>query len=213
MAGWDIQGLILLYALAILAWGVAASLFFHFHAFEEEVRQGAFDRALVRPVHPFVTALAGSPPIAGTGQLLFAVAAITWAAITSGAHWRPVKLLYLAATALGGGLIFGGALVVCGAMAFYTRRSITFYWTLLYPGRQLVNYPINIYHTALQTFLTMAVPFAFVNFYPAHAILGRFGDLPLPLLSWLTPLVEIGFFYISYLFWYSGLKRYSGAGS
>lgn len=213
VAGWNLQGLILLYALAIFAWGVAVSLFFHFHAFEEQVRQGAFDRALVRPVHPFVTALAGSSPIAGAGQLVFAALAITWAATASGLVWSPLKLLYLLATGLGGGLIFGGALVWCGAMAFFTRRSITFYWTLVFPGRQLIHYPVNIYHTAVQTFLTVAVPFAFVNYFPAHALTGATARLPLPLLAWATPPVGVAFFYASYRFWRAGLDRYSGAGS
>lgn len=213
VAGWDFQGIILLYALAILAWGVAVSLFFHFHTFEDQVAQGTFDRVLVRPVHPFVAALAGSSPIAGTGQLLFAVAAIAWAAHAAGLRWTPAKLLYLAGAGLGGGLIFGGALVWCGGMAFYTRRSITFYWTLIFPGRQLIHYPANIYHPALQAFLTAVVPFAFVNFFPAHALLDRAARLPWPLLAWATPLVGAAFFYLCYRFWMSGLRRYAGAGS
>lgn len=211
--GWDLQGIILLYALAIFAWGVAVSLFFHFHHFEEEVRQGIFDRVLVRPIPPFVTALAGTSPIAGAGQLIFAVAAIVWAATASGMAWNLPNLLYLLATGVGGGLILGGALVACGAMAFYTRRSITFYWTLIFPGRQLVHYPVNIYHSALQMLLTVGVPFAFINYYPAHALLGRADRLPLPLMAWATPLVGVAFFYLCYLFWVGGLKRYSGAGS
>ncbi len=213
VAGWDLQGMILLYALAIAAWGVAVSLFFHFHRFEEEVRQGTFDRVLVRPVHPFVTALAGSSPVGGAGQLVFAAGAITWAVGVSGLTVTPLKLLYLVATGLGGGLIFGGALVMCGALAFFTRRSITFYWTLVFPARQLVHYPINIYHQTLQAILTVGVPFAFVNYYPAHALLDQAGRLPLPVLAWATPLVGVLFFYLAYLFWITGLRRYSGAGS
>ncbi|MFZ5825851.1 MAG: ABC transporter permease [Bacillota bacterium] len=213
VAGWDLQELILLYGLTVLAWGIAESLFIHFERFEQEVSQGAFDRALARPVHPFVTALAGSSPITGVGQLLFAVAAIAWAIWASGMTITAGKLLYLVLAGISGGLIFGASLVAVGAMAFYTRRTESLFWTIIVPGRQLVYYPINLYHRSLQILLMAVMPFAFVNYFPAHALLDKADQLRIPMLAWLSPLVAVGFFYLAYRFWNHGLNRYVGAGS
>lgn len=213
VAGWQLEDLILMYALAILAWGITVSLFFHLVAFEDQIREGLFDRALVRPLNPFIQLLAGQSPIAGMGQLIFSIGAFIWAAGVAGVVWTPLKVVYLLAVALGGGLILGSTLVVISALGFLTRRTHTFYWGLIFPARQLIHYPLNLYSRTLQILLTVGLPFAFINYYPAHYILDRAQALPWPTLAYLTPLVGVLSFTLAYGFWRLGLRAYVGAGS
>lgn len=213
ISGWKLEEVILFYALAILAWGFTVSLFFHLVSFEDQIREGLFDRALVRPLNPFVQLLAGQSPIAGTGQLVFSIAAFLWATGRAGVVWTPLKLLYLLGVAVGSALILGAALVTVSALGFFTRRTYTFYWSLVFPARQLVHYPLNIYSQVVQWLLTVGLPFAFINYYPAHVLLDRAADLPWPLLAYLTPLVGVVAFAAAYGLWCLGLRSYVGAGS
>lgn len=211
--GWRLEELILLYAMAILAWGICTSFFWNLHAFEDQVRNGTFDRALLRPMNPLMHVLGSQSPVNGLGQFIFSILAFLFAFRGVGVALTLPKMAYLLLTALGGSLIFGAALVVVAALGFWTTRTHTFYWGLVMPARHLVNYPVSIYHKALQTVLTVAVPFAFVNFLPAHVLLDRTGELRFPVTAWGTPVVGVLAIAAAYRFWTWGTRFYTGTGS
>ncbi|MFZ5816523.1 MAG: ABC transporter permease [Bacillota bacterium] len=211
--GWRLEEIVLLYALAILAWGFAVSFFFSLHGFEDQIRQGSFDRALLRPINPLLTVLGSQSPVAGAGQFVFSIAAFLFAVQATGIRLTAVKLAYLLLTAVGGGLILGAAIICVATIAFWTTRTYVFYWSLVFPARQLINYPVSIYHRAIQIVLTTIVPFAFINYFPAHVLLERTGDLSFPLLAWATPLVGLAAILAAYGFWNLGIRAYSSTGS
>jgi ABC-2 type transport system permease protein len=211
--GWKLEELVLLYALAILAWGFAVSFFDSLQAFEDQIRNGTFDRALLRPMNPLLHVLGSQSPVNGLGQFVFSIAAFGLAFRATGLAFTPVKLLYVVLTAIGGGMIFGGALIIVAAAAFWTTRTYTFYWGVLIPARQLIHYPVSIYPRAVQAVLTVAVPFAFINYFPAHVLLDRTGELNYPVLGWATPLVGVATISAAYAIWRFGTRFYTGTGS
>lgn len=211
--GWRLEEIVLLYAMAILAWGICVSFFNTLQGFEDQIRQGTFDRALLRPMNPLLHVLGSQSPVAGLGQFVFSLVAFTFAIRASGVPMTAGKLTYLTLTAIGGGMIFGAAMISVATIAFWTTRTYTFYWSLVYPARQLVNYPISIYHRVLQVALTVAVPFAFVNYFPAHVLLDRSADLRFPLLAWGTPVVGLAAILAAYGFWVWGTRFYTSTGN
>lgn len=213
VGGWRLEDIVLLYGLAIIAWGFCVSIFGGLMGFEEQVRNGTFDRALLRPMNPLLHALGSQSPIAGMGQFVFSVAALVFAFRAAHVRLTVVKLIYLVLTALGGGLILGAAMVTVATIAFWTTRTYTFYWSIVFPSRQLINYPVSIYHRSLQVILTVAVPFAFINYFPAHVLLDRTRELPYPIVGWATPVVGLLAFTPAYLFWNFGTRYYTGTGS
>ncbi|HLN65111.1 MAG TPA: ABC-2 family transporter protein [Symbiobacteriaceae bacterium] len=213
IGGWRLEEVVLLYALAILGWGVCVSFFFNLVGFEDQVRNGTFDRALLRPMNPLMHVLGSQSPISGVGQLVFSILAFLFAFKATGLRLTLVKLIYLLLTALGGGLILGSALIMVAAIAFWTTRTYTFYWSLVFPARQLINYPVSMYNRWFQLLLTVGVPFAFVNYYPAHVLLERTAQLPFPLLAWATPVVGVAAILLTYGFWGWGTRFYTGTGS
>lgn len=213
VGGWRFEEIILLYALAILAWGVCVSVFFGLQGFEELIRNGTFDRALLRPMNPMLHVLGSQSPIAGIGQFVFSLAAFVFAIHQAGVPITLVKLVYVLLTALGGGLILGAAMIGVATLTFWTVRSYVFYWSLVYPARQLINYPISIYHWGLRLFLTVGVPFAFINYFPAHVLLDRIQELNYPVMAWLTPLVGLVTVTVAYRAWCWGARHYTGTGS
>lgn len=211
--GWHLEEIVLLYALAILAWGVCVSFFFSLHGFEDQIRDGTFDRALLRPMNPLLHVLGSQSPVSGMGQFVFSIVAFLFAIRASGVRLTVVKLVYLLLSAAGGGLIFGAAIILVATLAFWTTRTYTFYWSVIFPMRQLVNYPVSIYHAALQLFLTVVMPFAFVNFFPAHVLLDRTNQLRFPVLAWATPGVGLVAIAVAYALWHWGTRFYTGTGS
>jgi ABC-2 type transport system permease protein len=213
IGGWKLEEVVLLYALAILAWGFCVSFFFNLHGFEDQVRNGTFDRALLRPMNPLLHVLGSQSPIGGLGQFAFSILAFIFAFQATGLQLTFVKVAYLVLTAVGGGLILGSALIIVAAIAFWTTRTYTFYWSLVFPARQLINYPISIYNRWFQLVLTVGVPFAFVNYFPAHVLLERTGQLQFPILAWATPVVGVVAILLTYGFWNWGTQYYTGTGS
>lgn len=213
VGGWRFEEIVLLYALAILAWGFAVSVFWSMVSFEDQVRRGFYDRALLRPINPLLTVLSTQSPIAGMGQFVFSVAAFLFAVQVAGIRLTAVKLAYLLLTALGGAMILGAAMVCVATISFWTTRTYTFYWSLVFPARQLINYPISIYHRAIQVVLTVLMPFAFINYFPAHVLLDRVNELPVPLLAWATPLIGVVSLSAAYRFWQFGTRRYTSTGN
>ena len=213
VGGWRFAEIVLLYALAILAWGFALTLFWSLVGFEDHVRMGNFDRALLRPINPLLTVLSNQSPIAGMGQFVFSIAAFLFAVQVAGIRLTAVKLGYLLLTALGGALILGAALLCVATLAFWTTRTYTFYWSLVYPARQLINYPVSIYHRAIQFVLTVLLPFAFINYFPAHVLLDRVRELPMPFLAWATPVMGVVSITAAYGFWKFGTRRYTSTGN
>jgi len=157
--------------------------------------------------------LGSQSPIAGMGQFVFSILAFIFAVRSAGITLTPAKLVYLLLTAVGGGFILGGAIIVVATIGFWTTRTYTFYWSLIFPARQLINYPVSIYHRALQVVLATAVPFAFVNYFPAHVLLDRTHELTFPILAWATPLVGVLALLGAYGFWTWGTRFYTGTGS
>lgn len=211
--GWRLEEIVLLYAMAILSWGFCVSIFFDLHGFEDQVRNGTFDRALLRPMNPLMHVLGGRSPISGFGQFVFSIAAFIFAFRATGLALTPAKLIYLLLAGIGGGLILASALVVVATISFWTTRTYVFYWNIVFPARQLINYPISIYNRWIQIVLTAAVPFGFVNYFPAHVMLEQTGRLTIPLLAWITPLVGVASIAATYGFWTWGTRYYSSTGS
>jgi ABC-2 type transport system permease protein len=147
------------------------------------------------------------------GQLLFSMFAVGLAYVQLGLQWPVWKWFVLLGAVVGGTLIQGAILVLISALAFWTTRSERFYWVVMFPAKNLMNYPLSIYPRVVQWAVTFILPFAFVNYLPAMLLLGK-TDPQLPnYLGFLSPVVGILFFWLCWRIWMAGLDRYKSTGS
>ena len=72
------------------------------------------------------------------------------------------------------------------------------------------RYPVTIFDGIFRIIFTFVIPIAFIAYYPGIVIL-RPDEIPL--LSMLSPVIGIIFFWLSYKFWMLGARRYDGTGS
>lgn len=81
---------------------------------------------------------------------------------------------------------------------------------ILFRFKDFAKYPASILSGIFKVIFTFLIPIAFVAYYPSLVLLT---PEAVPLLSWLSPVLEILFFYLSYRFWMLGVNKYDFTGS
>lgn len=213
LGGWDFKELTLLYSLNLLTYAVSGTLFWYsIYFLEEKILSGELDRYLVRPRGVIVQLACQQFGYTFLGQvgvvLLFLIPNLTQLAD----HFDLAKGLYLVAALAGGILLQASGVILTGALSFRILRSREVGQIFYYNLREFINYPLNMFPGLVKTTLTFALPWAFINYYPALLILGKAQNSTEVLLGWLAPVVGVVAFGFSIWIFQLGLRRYSGAG-
>ena len=115
---------------------------------------------------------------------------------------------------IGAILIQGSVMIFTGALCFRFVRSVAVMDVCIYSIRGFLRYPVSIYPNAVQIFLTVIIPYGFVNFYPVEALLGKQENF-VPL--WIADMggIVIGTLLIilSYKFFMRYVNMYQSTGS
>ena len=124
------------------------------------------------------------------------------------------SVLFLISAVLGAALIQAAALIASSVLSFFSVGRNPIIDFLLVDMKEFTNYPITIFPRGIQFVLTFILPFAFMNFYPAAALLRKSIPEGYPaILPYLSPLVGALVFALSILLWNWGLKNYKSTGS
>lgn len=207
--GWSFYEVILVYGLLTMGESIT-------HTFADNlwtigwnyVRSGDFDRLLVRPIDPLFHLLADRFCHDGLGNLATGAVLIGVAMQQLGIAPTPLRLAYIAVSVLSGGLIFIALNLITATSAFWIMESIPV-TQMVFSMNEFAKYPLNIYHAGIRILLTWIVPYGFVSFYPASALLGR----DVGALAWLSPLVALVLIVVAYRIWLFGLRHYGSTGS
>jgi ABC-2 type transport system permease protein len=114
-------------------------------------------------------------------------------------------------------VLFGSAILIklavnlaTNASAFWLHGPFSIFAFAIHQVGDLARYPMTVYTVGIRAALTLVIPFAFVSFFPASALLGR-GEFAW--VGWLTPLVAVYCLAMAGLVFRRGLRRYEGTGS
>jgi ABC-2 type transport system permease protein len=214
MNGWDFRQMALLYGLWMLGHAVHNTFFFTVADVPTFVREGRFDRFLVRPLDTLFQALT-VPQQVWPDELLLAIVFFIAATAYSGVHVDLAYVAYVPLVAIGGALIDGGITLAIATLSFWFIRIDTLRWVVMSLEQDFTRYPISIYSRGVRFILAFVLPFAFMNYFPATYLLNK-TETGLSLSPWvglLTPLVGLTWFGVAYAFWRIGLDHYQGTGS
>lgn len=214
MNGWDIRQMFFLYALWMAAHEFHNAFFWQVVSVPDYVREGRFDRFLVRPRDTLFQVLTVPQQTMPDG---FVAAIVTLAFATAVAHVRVdwVYGLFVPAIVLGGALIDLGISLTIATISFWFVRIDTLRWVAMSLEQDFTRYPISIYGRGVQLVLAFVLPFAFMNYFPAAYFLNK-GDVGLhldPRVGLLTPAIGLAWLGVAYAFWRFGLRHYQGTGS
>ena len=213
MNGWNFRQMAFLYALWMLGHSLHNTLFITVGDVPAFVRDGRFDRFLVRPLDALFQAMT-VPQQVWPDELFLALIWVGIAIPYSGVHVDWLLLAYLPLIAVGGALIDFGINLTIATTAFWFIRIDTLRWVVMSLEQEFTRYPISIYNRVLQVVLAFVIPFSFMNYFPATYFLDK-SETGLhlnPAIGLLTPVIGVAVFWLAYLFWRSGLNRYQGTG-
>ena len=213
LAGWSLGEVAFLYGLRLVGHGLQLFVFGYIHMLEIYVREGLFDRFLVRPVPVLLHLVVSRFPVGaigdfGSGILLFLIANSL-----VNVDWSPAALAFATLTVVGAALLEAGLKLMVASLSFrfLSTRSLVFVVDDVF--NNFGNYPLKIFGGVTQFFLTFGIPVAFIAYFPATVLLGRTGELAVsPVLAYLAPLAGAIVFGLAILVWKHELPQYQSAG-
>jgi ABC-2 type transport system permease protein len=211
LGGWQWEEIAFLYALNLMSYAIGAAFTYSQTELEGMVQKGTFDGVLIRPLNPYLSLAAQQFNVGYIGHIVIALAILIWSLGNLAIDWSVATVGFLLLALAGASMLQAAVLTLLGAWSFTFVRA-TFLFGLAGSLRTFITYPITIYSSVLQVMLTVIVPFAFVNFYPASVLLGKKGQLFPGWIGWLTPFVGAAVLYGAYRVWMRGVDRYQGAG-
>ena len=214
MNGWDFRDMAFLYGLWMLGHAFHNTFFFTVGEVPTMIREGRFDRFLIRPLDPLFQAMT-VPQQVWPDELILAIA--FFAVATHFAHVR-ADLAFVAFVPLvmvGGALIDFGLQLAIATGSFWVIRIDALRWMVMSLEQDFTRYPISIYSRSVRFVLSFVFPFAFMNYFPATFLLHKTGGAFAlsPAIGLLTPVVGVVWFLLAYAFWRVGIERYQGTGS
>lgn len=213
--GWHWADVFFLYTVFMLSHTVNNLFFFSVGWVPTHVREGDFDRFLVRPLEPLFQVLS-QPGEIYPDEVAVAIVFFLFAQAAVHIHWTLGSVLLLLCAVGGGALIDFAIQLFIGTLGFWVVRIDSLRWVVMGLENDFTRYPISIYNRAVQIVMTLVLPFAFMNYFPTTTLLHKddagvvFGG---PIIGWLTPAVGVVCFSLAYAFWRTGIDQYQGTGS
>jgi ABC-2 type transport system permease protein len=213
IGGFSFAEVFLLFGLSSVAFSLADVAVGSVDGLSQDVRSGAFQVRLLRPLSTLWQTAVGELQLRRIGRLVVAVATLAIGLSQVDVDWTPSRLGMLVLGPLSGTVVFGSLFVVSGAIAFWLVDGTEVGSSITYGSGYLSQWPIGILGPVLGRVFTFVVPAAFTAYLPAVEILGR--DVPFGLpswLPWLIPVMALWSALASGLVWQAGVRHYTGAG-
>jgi ABC-2 type transport system permease protein len=214
MNGWSFREMFFLYALWMAGHELHNTLFFAIVSVPEYIREGRFDRFLVRPLDALFQVLTVPQQIFPDG-LVLGIATLAAATVAAKVRVDWIFVCFVPLIVFGGALIDLGISLVVATCSFWFVRVDTIRWVVMSLEQDFTRYPISIYTRGVRIVLAFVLPFAFMNYFPATYFLQKAdtGFHLNPAVGLLTPVIGLTWIAASYAFWLVGLAHYQGTGS
>lgn len=207
--GYTLGEVLLCYSIIQMDFALADCIGGGFAMFASIVRQGEFDRILLRPHSTILQVLGSQFRIDRIGLVLQAVIMFGYGIAVSPIVWTWMRVVTVIFMLIGGTLLFISFFVLQAAFTFFTMEGIEVVNVLTYGAKEHGKYPIDIYGKKMMRFCTYVIPYALIQYYPLQYLLGRS--------DWwyygIYPLCALYFLAICYALWRFGMRHYQSAGS
>jgi len=209
--GWEFFEVALIFGVIHMAFAIAECLARGFDMFSGLVVSGEFDRLLVRPRGTVLQVLGSKFEFTRAGRLLQSLIVLIWAISRVDADWTLIKAVTLLFMIASGVLIFSGIFILVATISFWTVQGLEVGNILTDGGREMAQYPLNIYQKWVTRFFTYVIPFGCVNYLPLQYILGKTEGNGF--LYMISPLAGCLFIIPCLMLWNFGVRKYRSTGS
>ncbi|MCZ8522017.1 MULTISPECIES: ABC transporter permease [Paenibacillus] len=211
LQGWSFYEAALCFAVIHMAFSLSECFARGFDAFSSLVAGGEFDRLLVRPRSTAMQVLGSRFEFTRCGRIVQSAVVLVWAVSGLTIAWTAAKVLILLLMIAGGVLIFTGIYILAATLCFWTIQGLEVANIFTDGGREMAQYPLNIYQKWVTRFFTFIIPFGCVSYLPLLYILDRAQGSAI--LYMLMPLASVLFLLPCLLAWRFGVRHYRSTGS
>jgi len=213
LAGWGLREVLFLYGLRLVAHALWLVCCDGFQLIDRAVREGEFERMLLRPVNPLIQLATYERQLDPFGDLLTGLTMFGIALGITDIDWTLWKAVYCVLAVIGGALIEASFHVGVGSLAFRLQNLRSVQLFIDDSMSILGSYPHGIFSPRFQWFLTFTMPIAFIAYLPASVLLERTDGLVVPgWLGYASPLVGVLVFMLAYRVWSWQMRHYQGVG-
>ncbi|WP_202916171.1 ABC transporter permease [Paenibacillus mesophilus] len=209
--GWSFSEVALSFGVIHMAFAISECFARGFDAFSSLVAGGDFDRLLVRPRSTVVQVMGSKFEFTRFGRLAQSLIVLLWAISSLPIEWTALKIVTLLLMIASGVFIFTGIFMLAATLCFWTIQGLEVANIFTDGGREMAQYPLNIYQEWVTRFFTFVIPFGCVNYLPLLYLLGKTDGSGV--LYMLAPVAGILFILPCLLVWHLGVKHYRSTGS
>ncbi|MDX2973842.1 ABC-2 family transporter protein [Kribbella solani] len=214
IAGWGFREVAFVFAMRLASHALYVVPFGSLRLTDLIVRDGEFDRVLLRPVNPFLQLITRQFPLMSIGDALLGFGALIVFGWQAPVEWSVAKVGYLLLAVIGGGLVETGIQTFFCGLSFVAASTFSLRIFADNSIMQFSGYPLTMFGRGVFYGFCSVFPMAFIAFLPASLLLGRTGDIPLPV--WLiaaAPVAGPVVLALGYAFFIRMLPRYASPGS
>ena len=209
--GWTIAQIAVLYGIVNVSFTTAEAVGRGFDQFARMVKDGSFDRVLLRPRTTVFQILASRLELSRLGRFSQGLGVLMLGILLQPQPMGAGQLALIALSCAGGAMLFLGLLMMQAAICFYTVESLEAFNVLTYGGVTMASYPLEVYKGWFKRFFLYVVPLGCLNYLPSAILFGK--DLPYPVwTAYLAPVAGGAFLCIGMMLWTLGVKHYRSAG-
>ena len=207
--GYSYYEILFLYGFSLVSITPAQCMFDNNWNLRQQVYSGDFIKYCFRPIHLFFYYESEIFDAKGLGQLVFGIVTMIYSYNKLGLDVSALNIV-MTIIYLGTASLIMIALQTAGAATCFWTHNSFYVLDLAFKLKDYARYPVTIFSPVFRFLFTFIIPIAFIAYYPSQVIL-RPADVPL--LSWLSPIVGIVFFFLAYKLWMYGATKYNGTGS
>ena len=210
LAGWKKEEILLIVGLSSMSYGLFATVSWNLFEFGDRyIIEGRFDRVLLRPLSSFAQILCDQFRIPVLSETVIGCGVVASAVHRLGLDLSALEWSFVALTVVCGALLYVFVFTILASASFHFEDRVGVappVFNLIPFGR----WPQEIFPWPIRLLLRWMIPFGFVAFYPATALLDRskWGGLAV-----LAPAVALAFAGLTAFFWRLGVRRYESTGS
>jgi ABC-2 type transport system permease protein len=214
LGGFRAPEVLLIYALAAIALGLADLVVGQLDDLPRWIRTGEFDVLLLRPLPVLTQLITADLQLRRLGRVLVGAVVLVVVLTRAPVEWSAPMVVLLVSTPLVGGVIIGSIWVATCSVSFWVVEGRELANAFTYGSQLSSAYPITVFGPWLRRTLCFVVPGAFVAYFPALAVLDKPDPLGLPhLLRYAAPPVALATAAVATLIWRAAVHHYQGVGS
>lgn len=208
LAGWNFEQILLLYGITLISIGISDFCFDALYDIGPKyIRNGDFDKILLRPIHPLISIIGSSNEFTSLGYFGLGLFMTVSMLIKLAIPVTFILIFKIIFFSIIGAAIIGAINTIFSIASFWTYKSNEVIWTF-FRIYKFAQYPIDIYNGFIKFLITYILPYVFVAYYPTMNYLGMDKYM-----IYLSPIVAIVLWIIAVNVWNWALKKYRSTGN